>query len=68
MIPLCCDVLVAWQVAALVAACLWASVANAVPVKYVREPAVTSETASYGFDYVHLVQEWPGSFCDTKKG
>ena len=24
--------------------------------------------AYYGFDYLHLVQEWPGSFCDTKKG
>jgi len=25
-------------------------------------------TPALGFDYLHLVQEWPGSFCDTKRG
>ena len=42
-------------------ACLLAP-GGALPVKYARG------AASLGFDYVHLVQEWPGSFCDTKKG
>jgi len=30
--------------------------------------APAASTQELGFDYVHLVQEWPGSFCDTKKG
>ena len=40
--------------------------ARALPVKYARGAAATD--SGLGFDYVHLVQEWPGSFCDTKKG
>lgn len=33
-------------------------------------PYVTQKVPqdSLGFDYLHLVQEWPGSFCDTKRG
>jgi ribonuclease I len=49
--------------AAALVACLLAPVC-ALPVKYARGAAA----GGLGFDYVHLVQEWPGSFCDTKKG
>jgi len=44
--------------------------AQAVPLKYARasSSAPASAKADFGFDYLHLVQEWPGSFCDTKKG
>lgn len=46
-------------------------VSNAVPLQ--QEAARTrdfvgAKPSALGFDYVHLVQEWPGSFCDTKKG
>ena len=56
------------QPPALIAACIiLAGTAIAVPVRP-PGPSAAAATESYGFDYVHLVQEWPGSFCDTKKG
>lgn len=59
-------------VAAALVACLLAPV-GALPVKYARGaeaggPPLPPPPPPLGFDYVHLVQEWPGSFCDTKKG
>jgi len=53
-------------VCAALVVCLVAGPARALPVKYARGAAATD--SGLGFDYVHLVQEWPGSFCDTKKG
>mmetsp|Transcript_52047 Transcript_52047/g.127057 ORF Transcript_52047/g.127057 Transcript_52047/m.127057 type:complete len:265 (+) Transcript_52047:61-855(+) len=39
----------------------------AVPVQF--QPVGKAPTpAPLGFDYLHLVQEWPGSFCDSKRG
>ncbi|EKX37604.1 hypothetical protein GUITHDRAFT_116245 [Guillardia theta CCMP2712] len=46
-----------------------ASSCLAIPLKKGRRHEVDSKKAGdVGFDYMHLVQEWPGSFCDTKKG
>lgn len=56
------------QVTVLVAVCTLIQSAHGVPMKFTTEQKSTVVDAYYGFDYVHLVQEWPGAFCDTKKG
>jgi len=55
--------------AALLPLCL--SVPVALPSAHSKEgmgAAMGHGGAPLAFDYLHLVQEWPGSFCDTKKG
>lgn len=50
---------------------LQCGIANAVPLAFapgLENDAAEGVRTDFGFDYMHLVQEWPGSFCDGKRG